>query len=174
MQALLIDLILFLGGMFLWCILFRSSFLRRVPMMFYRGIKIGFVVAVAQALVLWLLFITSHFAPCNGAAVVVMTFSFIVAFLVVLPVTIDRSVSVFILGRMRKLERPVSEDEINNILKDEYVSALNAGKRRMDEQVLTGNVERINGGYRLTPRGQKFISFASHLSRILKFPASFE
>ncbi len=88
----------------------------------------------------------------------VLSLAFNLCFLVIFPVTIDRSVSVFVLGQMAAhADRAYSADQMTKVFSDVYVGEDHQIDRRLREQLLSGNVERIGAGYRISARGKAFI-----------------
>jgi hypothetical protein len=80
-------------------------------------------------------------------------------FLVVFPVTIDRSVSVYLLGQLSKNPKGMTEVELNERLIHQYVEQYQGVNRRMQEQISSGNVQIAGERYLLTPQGRTFIQF---------------
>jgi len=66
----------------------------------------------------------------------------------------SRSVSVMIVGHLYKnQERVITEDQINSYILQLYFNEEDAVHRRLLEQIKIGNIEVINGGYKLTSKG---------------------
>lgn len=79
------------------------------------------------------------------------------AFFILIPVTVERSVSVFMLSYMDNYDRGYTEEEIAEIFFDKYVNEYGAFEKRFNEQLETGSiVENPDGSYSLTDTG-KFI-----------------
>ena len=68
------------------------------------------------------------------------------------PTILDRSVSITIIGKLDE-KKAVSLLDLNEDFKDVYLIKNNAVLKRLDEQIKTGNVEFINGKYKLTKKG---------------------
>jgi hypothetical protein len=156
--------------------LFRTDFVARAPL-FYRGCLFAALAAVAVLLafagvIRW---IDSSDQRLRGSrvesiiAAVVLSASVHLVFFVVVPVTVDRSVTVFLLTRMAMADRgqtPLTKDELERALRDDYVTALDAVGRRLDEQIISGNVQAVGGDrYSLTAQGVAFLEFAEAASR---------
>ncbi len=81
------------------------------------------------------------------------------AFFVLVPVTIDRSVSVFLLGAMAaERDRVWTTEGLSEVLMDRYVRDFAQVERRIAEQRASGNVTAAGDGYRLTAQGERFIA----------------
>jgi hypothetical protein len=141
-----------------------------LDVMFFRGL----VLAAATFLVLFALgLLATRVRPSYGFmgrdafSAAVLSLSFNVCFLVVVPVTVDRSISVFMLGEMANApDHLFSSAEMSRIFTKVYVGDLAQIDRRMHEQSVTGNVEQLQDGYRITPRGRRFIAAAKVTSRL--------
>jgi uncharacterized membrane protein YidH (DUF202 family) len=166
----------FLGYSAVFLGLFRTDFIARAPL-FYRGCLFAALAAIAILLVLagvirWMG--SSNLRPPGSPvesiiAAVVLSASVHLVFFIVVPVTVDRSVTVFLLTRMAMADRgqtPLTKDELENALRDDYVTALDAVGRRLDEQLISGNVQAVAGDrYSLTAQGVAFLEFAEAASR---------
>jgi len=92
-------------------------------------------------------------------------------FFVVVPVTIDRSVSTFLLSRMNTKDgaelRRFSKADLRRIFVDEYVDGMDAMGRRLNEQLISKNITPAKDDqYVLTAQGQAFLSFAKSVSTL--------
>jgi hypothetical protein len=81
-------------------------------------------------------------------------------------VTIDRSVTVFILAQMAaRPERSFTPAEMRSIFTDVYLGRFQQIERRLEEQEISGNLARDAAGFRITPQGLAFVEFARALSK---------
>ena len=87
-----------------------------------------------------------------------------VAFLVVVPVTIDRSISTFLLGELNSAS--LTKQELVETLIRKYVQANDAVGRRIAEQITSKNIEWSGEKLVLTEQGKSFMSFATAVGRI--------
>ena len=90
-------------------------------------------------------------------------------FFVVVPVTIDRSVSTFLLSRMNTTDgaelKRFSKADLRKIFVDEYLDGMDAMGRRLNEQLISKNITPVQDDqYVLTAQGQAFLSFAKSIS----------
>lgn len=72
-------------------------------------------------------------------------------------VSLDRSLSVFILSYMNESEDGFSEEEIEEVFQDVFVEQYGMLDRRFWEQLESGNIVEENGKYKLTSRGEFFV-----------------
>ncbi|GAA5784557.1 hypothetical protein YWS52_08760 [Chitiniphilus shinanonensis] len=91
-----------------------------------------------------------------------------------LPVTADRSVTVFLLGYMSDSKKEVfSKDELESALIEKYVRDFKAVDRRLAEQIRTGTVSSSHGEYSLTPKGNALINFYAKIVEWYEIPADY-
>jgi hypothetical protein len=131
--------------------------------LFYRGLLLAVLVTAFTIGVL--LAAAGRFniplATVIGAALTQLSFN--VCFLVLFPVTIDRSISVFLLSRIEQQQQPLTTDDLKAIFQDEYVGSMQQIPRRVYEQQISGNIAVDHEGrIVLTPQGLRF----NHLARI--------
>jgi hypothetical protein len=158
--SLLFGCAILVGFVFL-AIMFKLQVLHRVDVLFYRGIVL---IAVSGLLTFAaLLFAAPLFRATPSAAfsAAVLSMSINLSFLIVLPVTIDRSISVFLLGYMdQHPTTSFSTSQLRDVFSDTYVDRYQQIERRMDEQLISRNVEQVGKGYRISAQGRAFVTFA--------------
>ncbi len=148
-------------GFALLVALFRAGVLAEVNILFYRGLAL---IALAFVATFGAVFLAARRGPIAGVrgrdafSAAVLSLAFNLCFLVIFPVTIDRSISVFVLGEMAAhADRAYSADQMAQVFSNVYVGEDQQIDRRMREQLLSGNVERVGDGYRISPHGKAFI-----------------
>jgi len=76
-----------------------------------------------------------------------------------IPVTADRSISVFMLGYMAQEDIEYTKADLEDVFIEKYVYQYGAFDKRLDEQVYTGTIEKTSsGGYILTGSGKRIIA----------------
>jgi len=148
-------------GFALLVALVRAGVLAQVNILFYRGLAL---IALAFLATFAAVFVLARRGPIDGVrgrdafSAAVLSLAFNLCFLVIFPVTIDRSISVFVLGQMAAhADRTYSSDQMAKVFSDVYVGEDQQIDRRMREQLLSGNVERVGDGYRISAHGKAFI-----------------
>jgi len=157
-------------GLAIYCALFLTSLFAGQTILFYRGIELAFVAAAILA---------------GGSAVLAsrwwrsldwtlilaatsMSLAFNLCFLTVIPVTLDRSISVFLLARMEAAgPRGLSQAEARKLFIDDYVVGMDQIGRRYDEQLKSGNIELRDGRAVVSPQGARFLRFARMVSKTM-------
>lgn len=153
-----------LVGFAIYVLLFWAGVASSMTILFYRGVALAVAVAVVTGLIaLWSARRTGDTSlPLAAAA---LSLSFNICFLVLLPVTVDRSVSVYLLSTIER--RPMSPAELQRAFIDGYVLKMGAIDRRIDEQRKSGNVAVApDGKVRLTSQGERFMAFSRLVARL--------
>ena len=167
--------LLYLGGsvacgLVLYCALFLTPLFAGQTILFYRGIELGFVAAAclagaSAALARWL---WRSLDWTLILAATCMSLAFNLCFLTVIPVTLDRSISVFLLARMEAAgPRGLSQAEARKLFIDDYVVGMDQIGRRYDEQLKSGNIELRGDRAVVSSQGARFLSFARTVSKTM-------
>lgn len=158
-----------LFGFGLFVLLFWAGAAASVSILFYRGLVLASISALATGL-----FVALIGRPSTGeaaslpVAAAAVAFSLNVCFLVLLPVTIDRSVTVYLLSTIERQEpSSVDAQTLEHAFVAGYVTDMHAIDRRLDEQRKSGNLAvSRNGTVRLTAQGKRFMAFSRFVSRL--------
>lgn len=155
-------------GLIVYMAALGSPLFRNISILFYRGLVLDGLLAIlivlAGLLSRWR---GRHLDPVLALAAAAVSFSVNLSYLVVIPVTIDRSISVFLLATVANEEEPVSKTDLQRIFVDRYVMGMDQIQRRVSEQQASGNIVVRNGRIVLTPRGHAFVRFARSQSRLV-------
>jgi hypothetical protein len=146
--------------------LFWVGFLHQISILFYRGLVL---IAIGAVFCFVVLLLASRkwpeWKPRDAVSACGFACGVAVCLLLVLPVTIDRSVTVFILAQMAaRPDRSFTPAEMRGIFTDVYLGRYQQIDRRLEEQEVSGNVARDAAGFRITPQGLAFVRFARVLS----------
>ena len=173
-------ILIYITVSFIYVLLFSTSAFNTINVFFYRGIA--------------LLFVSGLISVCLGLAVKrfwlrhIMTYRDILLIFTVfccvnmvifthVPVTCERSISIFMLGYMaEESDRVFTEQEIEDFFISRYVVDYGAFKKRFYEQVVTGTVKTKDNGYFITDRGKSLIKMYDliadwfHIDKKLIYP----
>lgn len=83
-------------------------------------------------------------------------------------VSLDRSLSVFVLSYLAKEERSYTEEEVNEVFETVFIQKYGMLDRRFWEQLESGNIEHDSGGYKLTSRGEGLVDIFQIVGKIYK------
>ena len=168
-KIFLIHLSGFLAGTFLFMFLLWANFLKGIEIFFYRGIALIFV----SSLIMLLIFLALKqkvfgrlFTYRDIILSLVLIFSFNLIFFTHVPVTVDRAVSVFLLGRLN--ESPHTKQEITQELIDKYLIDYGGVDKRLREQQVSGNIVQIDDKYQITEQGRFIVKIFSVVTKIFR------
>jgi len=156
------------AGLAILILLFQLGIAGGIAILFYRGVvlcALAFVISIA--LFAWLGRLTGRASLRDAIAAAFLSLGLNLSVLVIAPVTVDRSISVFILGYMAvHPDRAFTTQEIETAFRDIYVARLHQIERRMDEQRQSGNVHESDGAYSISSRGLSFIMWARRIGQL--------
>ena len=154
------------AGFLVYVGLTRSPLFAGISILFYRGLLLCALSAmlVMAAMALWR---RRRFDLATIIAAGALTLSFNICFLIVLPVTLDRSISVFMLTQIEQHQaEALNERRITEIFVQKYVGDMRQMDRRIAEQTASGNVTMVDGNIRLTAQGHRFLALSRTLARL--------
>lgn len=154
---IVIFLTVYLLGTIMFIALFHTPVLNHMNVLMYRGVGLlvlsGIFVAVISTLVKRFIY-----RKLEGKDIVMMFLMFCCVNMVLftlIPVTVERSVSVFMLSYMSDHEEQVyTEDDIEEVFLQYYVEEYGAFAKRFEEQEITGTIDPKDGGYQITDKGK--------------------
>jgi hypothetical protein len=166
LRQLLLLCALTLFGFAIFVLLFWAGAGSSITILFYRGVLLAFVAAVVTGIVAaWLARHSDDRSLAVAGASVSLAFN--ICFLVLLPVTIDRSISVYLLSTIERQQDGVAPQALQSAFVDDYVVKMDAVDRRIDEQRRSGNlVVTPDGKVQLTDQGRRFIAFSRVVGRL--------
>ena len=172
-------LLMALGGVYaVACVLgfgllvlaFKVGVLAQLDILFYRGLVL---IALSFLLTFGLLALVlrnipaAPVGPRDAFAAAVLSLSLNLGFLIVVPVTVDRSISIFVLGQMAaQPDRVFTADGMSDLFTRVYVGDDRQIARRLREQAVSGTVERQGDGYRISARGRLVIGTARIVAKL--------
>ncbi len=155
----------------LFIFLLRSPLFGAMHVLFYRGFTIMMITAVIIGVMSVVFSRIRKIRTETLVASLVFSASLHLVFFVLFPVTFDRSVTMFLLNDADKntenrICRGLPEEVLRNDLIESYVFSQGAVSRRMEEQMLSGNISGTKKCRYLTPQGKYFLRFSEIVSRI--------
>ena len=160
-KLLLLNISIFIFGTLLYAGLFRTSIFEDLHVYFYRAVILLCIAVVILTIFLVLLKQCQKFIKIEWKDIIIcltITFCLNFSFLSLITVALDRSISVFILSEMANHNTEVyTKNDIEKVFLDVYMDKYNAMDRRIEEQIISGNIERIGNGYRITEKGCNLI-----------------
>ena len=162
------------GGTLLWVVLFHTPLLGG-SVFFYRGLMLLALVGIVVGIILVALRRTA-FRGLVGLRDILLILSLLlsvnVVFFTHLPVTADRSISVFMLAYMNRAEGPLSAEQIEDGVVREYVINRDAIGKRLEEQLVTGTLVPSGDGYVISDEGRALVGAYELLARVFNIETS--
>ncbi len=159
----------FVTGTALFILLFHTPLF--APMIFfYRGIIFLFIICIIYVVVLMLLKVRAIIPSVTYYDIILtvtVLFCLNLVFFTLVPVTADRSISVYFLGYMGgRRSNSVTEGEFTKSFIQTYVNKNGAIDKRFNEQIHTGTITRMGDGYRITPFGQFVLQSYKYITKL--------
>lgn len=176
-KLILIHFFLFILGFVLFLISFRTPIFASMDVLFYRGILLLFVICIFVAILIFFLkkYTFKDILTYRDLVLsITLIFSFNMLFFTHLPITADRSVTVFLLGYMNNnATKTITEDEMNSFFIEKYVYSYGAMDRRVHEQITSGNLVKEENGYRITSKGRLLMKLYAVIADIFDLDKKF-
>jgi hypothetical protein len=153
-----------LAGFLVYLGLANTPLFAGIAILFYRGLLLCAASAILLAAALALAGRWKPLALETIVAAAALSFAFNLSFLILFPVTIDRSISVFLLAEIEAHEG-LDTPRLEQLFVDRYVRDMAQIDRRVAEQALSGNIVVENGHIRLTSRGRRFLALSRGIGK---------
>ncbi len=145
----------------------------KIFIVMYRGLLLAGIAAVIHTLLLTFFLRRVPHREHVVLSAVSLALSLNIIFLVTFPVTIDRSVTVYLLGQLSSHPSGMTESELDERLIHQYVGEYRAVNRRMREQMMTGNVTLEGERFVLTQQGKNFMGFSAVVADVFGVDSRF-
>lgn len=153
------------AGFLVYIGLIGSPLLGHISILFYRGIMLAFMAAAIMLLVGIMARRRLRLDLSTMIGATALTLAFNLCFLVVFPVTFDRSITMFLLARVEQRDGQLDARSLEQIFARDYLGAMHQIDRRISEQRLSGNIVVIQGHIHLTPQGRILMNGARAMGR---------
>jgi len=145
-------------GFLLYLVLIVSPFFSATPILFYRGIVAAAVTAPLLALFLAIVRRRASWLDLSTiVGAMALSLAFNISFLIVLPVTFDRSVTMFLLARIEREDGLLDRAALEQVYIREYLGDMHQIDRRIQEQRLSGNIRVEQGRIHMTAQGKRLL-----------------
>jgi NADH:ubiquinone oxidoreductase subunit 6 (subunit J) len=141
----------------LFIALFHTSFLESMDVLMYRGAAFIIITGIVSAVIMGIIRKFWGFVTIRDIIMMFVIFCCVnMVFLTLIPVTVERSVSVFMLSYMdENSDQTFTEESVGEVFTTKYVEDYGAFEKRFHEQVETGTiVENPDGTYSITDSGR--------------------
>lgn len=149
-------------------ILFHTPLLKNMEVLMYRGI--AFILGTGGLSVVLMLVakrVWKDLLDCKDVFLMFCMYCSVnMVLFTLIPVTVERSVSVFTLSYMMENPKAYTIDEMEEVFYDKYVQEFDAFDKRFAEQIVSGNVEATEEGYVINERGVFTVKFFRVVSKL--------
>ena len=139
--------------------LFHTGILKNMEVLMYRGVVFIVITGLIAAVVMGIVRKFWGFITIRDIIMMFVIFCCVnMVIFTLVPVTVERSVSVFMLSYMEEnSDQTFTQESVGEVFTSKYVEDYGAFEKRFNEQIVTGTIEEnADGTYSITPRG-KFI-----------------
>ena len=137
--------------------LFHTGILKNMEVLMYRGMAFIIITGVIAAVVMGVIRKFWGFITVREIIMMFVIFCCVnTVIFTLVPVTVERSVSVFMLSYMdENSDQTFTQESVGEVFTSKYVEDYGAFEKRFDEQVVTGTIEENpDGTYSITDRGR--------------------
>jgi len=176
LDFLLFHIVAFLIGWLLYIAIIQLGIFDFVEVFFYKTILIliitGMVLLIGELLL-------KHFwkkAIFDYKDVIlsfVLFMSINMVWLSTIVVSLDRSLSVFVLSYLAQENRSYTEEELDDVFQTVFIEKYGMLDRRFWEQLESGNIEQDENGYKLTERGEGLVDIFKAVGKLYKVDERF-
>ena len=152
-----IYLLIYLACTALFIGLFHTGLLKNMEVLMYRGVAFIMITGVVAGVIMGIARKLWGFITIRDIIMMFVIFCCVnMVFLTLVPVTVERSVSVFMLSYMdENSDQTFTQESVGEVFTSKYVEDYGAFEKRFDEQVVTGTIEQNpDGTYSITERGK--------------------
>lgn len=169
LKLVVIYAVLFMIGTVFYVLSFRTFVFAGIPVFFYRGITLILLwgLIISGMMIALKIFFFKKLITVRDILLLFCAFCCInVVIFTHLPVTADRSITVFMLGYMAGTEDTAyTKSDLEEIFIAKYVYEFGAFDKRLEEQIVSGTItETADGKYRITGSGKVLISIYDKVS----------
>ena len=162
--------IFFLVGTSIFIFLFHTPLFRNIDILFYRGVIFLFISGIVMTKLLFLFkkSTSGHLWTYKDILLsLILIFCLNLVFFTHLPVTADRSISVFMLGYLNNnSDKSMTGQEMTKFFTQKYLYKYGAMNKRLNEQIESGNIIQAENGYKISKRGQLIMKVYSFIVRL--------
>ena len=137
--------------------LFHTGLLKNVNVLMYRGLAFIILTGIIAATVMGVIRRFWKFVTIRDIIMMFVIFCCVNTLIFTLvPVTVERSVSVFMLSYMdENSDKTFTQDSVGKVFTAKYVNDYSAFEKRFNEQVVTGTIKQNpDGTYSITNKGR--------------------
>ena len=166
-KLILIYAVIYVVCSLMFVALFHTGLLKGMNVLMYRGIAFIILTGTVSAIVMGVVRKFWKFVTIRDIIMMFVIFCCVnTVIFTLVPVTVERSVSVFMLSYMdENSDKTFTQDSVGEIFTSKYVNDYGAFEKRFNEQVVTGTIKQNEDGtYSITDRGRFIVSIFRNLA----------
>ena len=166
-KLILIYAVIYIVCSLMFVALFHTGLLKGMNVLMYRGIAFIVLTGIVSAIVMGVVRKFWKFVTIRDIIMMFVIFCCVnTVIFTLVPVTVERSVSVFMLSYMdENSDKTFTQDSVGEIFTSKYVNDYGAFEKRFNEQVVTGTIKQNEDGtYSITDRGRFIVSIFRNLA----------
>lgn len=143
--------------------LFHTPLLKQIGVFFYRGCFLLLAAGAVSVMISGIgkrMFRKLALDGKDSACIFFIFTGITLGWFILIPVTVERSISVYMLSYMDENDRQeITAGQFGDIFYEQYIMDYGAFDKRFEEQIVSGNIkETANGGYVITDSGRRIVS----------------
>ena len=141
--------------------LFHTALFKDMEVLMYRGIVFLMITGVVAGVIMGIIRKFWGFVTIRDIIMMFCIFCCVnMVFLTLIPVTVERSVSVFMLSYMEEnSDQTFTQESVGEVFTSKYVTDYGAFEKRFNEQIETGTIKQNpDGTYSITESGKFIVS----------------
>ena len=145
----------------IFVLLFHTGILAGMEVLMYRGIVFLIITGILAGATMAVIKKIWDFISIRDIIMMFVIFCCVnMVLFTLIPVTVERSVSVFMLSYMdENSDQSFTEEDVQEIFTSKYVVDYGAFEKRFDEQIATGTLkDNGDGTYSITDSGRRIVS----------------
>lgn len=178
MRIVVFYLFLIFAGMIIFPVIYNFNFFNSWNIIFYRGVAIAILCALIQIVLIWQairLLPIKLLSFRDNLCITALSLTFNLSFFIIFPVTLERSISTFLLSSLSQNESDgLTQAQMEDRFIQIFVKEKGAISERMREQIASGNVVKVGDNYILTEQGRAFIRISEDIKKIYKIQPKYE
>ena len=166
-KLILIYAVIYIVCSLMFVALFHTGLLKGMNVLMYRGIAFIILTGIVSAIVMGVVRKFWKFVTIRDIIMMFVIFCCVnTVIFTLVPVTVERSVSVFMLSYMdENSDKTFTQDSFGEIFTSKYVNDYGAFEKRFNEQVVTGTIKQNEDGtYSITDRVRFIVSIFRNLA----------
>lgn len=169
-KTFLVYFIIYFICSIIFILLFHSPILKDYNVFMYKGIAFLIISGIISSILMYIVKkkMSNLFNFKDVLFIFIIYCSINMVFFTLIPVTVERSISVFMLSYMESYDNETyNEEKMTKIFENKYVDELGAFEKRFNEQIVTGTITEVeNGEYKINNEGRFIVNLFKAVAKL--------